>query len=138
MFEGFIQLPETKYLGFGIMMPWENNLEMQFSLWEKSVTSQKIEMLKELCGSNLAIGIFCYRCDPERHTFSYHIACENKKNAFSTEFEELKIECEMEDQDASFREIGHLCERTENWARVTYHRAKLKLQERMDVHETEL
>lgn len=91
MFEGFIQLPETKYLGFGIMMPWENNLEMQFSLWEKSVTSQKIEMLKELCGSNQAIGIFCYRCKPEKHTFSYHIACENKKNAFSTEFEELKI-----------------------------------------------
>lgn len=40
--------------------------------------------------------------------------------------------------ELSFREIGGLYEKTENWARVTYHRAKLKLQERMSVHETEL
>lgn len=30
--------------------------------------------------------------------------------------------------ELSFREIGDICEKTENWARVTYHRAKLKLQ----------
>ncbi len=30
--------------------------------------------------------------------------------------------------ELSFREIGNICEKTENWARVTYHRAKLKLQ----------
>lgn len=40
--------------------------------------------------------------------------------------------------ELSFREIGSICERTENWARVTYHRAKLKLQERVDFHENEL
>lgn len=32
----------------------------------------------------------------------------------------------------SFAEIGSILGRTENWARVTYHRARLKLQERMD------
>lgn len=46
---------------------------------------------------------------------------------------ELRIFGEM-----SFREIGGICEKTENWARVTYHRAKLKLQERVNGHETEL
>ena len=34
--------------------------------------------------------------------------------------------------ELSFREIGMIFGKTENWARVTYHRARLKLQERMD------
>ena len=34
--------------------------------------------------------------------------------------------------ELNFREIGMIFEKTENWARVTYHRARLKLQERMD------
>ena len=91
MYKGLIELPETKYLGFGIMMPWENNLEMQFGLWQKGITSQKIKTLKELCGSDQATGIFCYRCDAGAKTFSYHVACENKNNASGSEFEELKI-----------------------------------------------
>ena len=33
--------------------------------------------------------------------------------------------------ELSFREIGLIFGKTENWARVTYHRARLKLQERM-------
>ena len=33
--------------------------------------------------------------------------------------------------ELSFREIGLVFGKTENWARVTYHRARLKLQERM-------
>lgn len=31
--------------------------------------------------------------------------------------------------ELSFREIGSICGKTENWSRVTYHRAKLKLQQ---------
>ena len=34
--------------------------------------------------------------------------------------------------ELSFRKIGLLFGKTENWARVTYHRARLKIQERMD------
>ena len=33
--------------------------------------------------------------------------------------------------ELSFREIGRIFARTETWARVTYHRARLKIQERM-------
>lgn len=91
MFENIIQLPEKSYLGFGIMMPWENNLDIQFGLWKKAVASQKINALKALCKSEQAVGIFCYKCDTENRAFSYHIACENKTNASETEFEELKI-----------------------------------------------
>ncbi len=34
--------------------------------------------------------------------------------------------------ELSFRKIGLLFEKTENWARITYHRARLKIQERME------
>ena len=34
--------------------------------------------------------------------------------------------------ELSFNQIARIFSRTENWARVTYHRAKLKLQERLD------
>ena len=34
--------------------------------------------------------------------------------------------------DLSFQKIGAIFEKTENWARVTYHRARLKIQERME------
>ena len=34
--------------------------------------------------------------------------------------------------ELSFREIGMIFQKTENWARVTYHRARVKLQERME------
>lgn len=34
--------------------------------------------------------------------------------------------------DLSFADIGKIFGKSENWARVTYHRAKLKIQERMD------
>ena len=33
--------------------------------------------------------------------------------------------------ELSFREIGELFEKSENWARVTYYRARMKLSERM-------
>ena len=33
--------------------------------------------------------------------------------------------------ELSFQKIGLLCGKTETWARVTYHRARLKIQERM-------
>ena len=35
----------------------------------------------------------------------------------------------------SFKEIGEIFDKSENWARVTYYRAKCKLSERIDPHE---
>lgn len=37
--------------------------------------------------------------------------------------------------ELSFADIGKIFGKTENWARVTYHRARLKLQERMEHYE---
>lgn len=47
--------------------------------------------MHEFVSEEQVVGIFCYKCDMETKTFSYHIACENKLNALSSEYEELKL-----------------------------------------------
>ena len=37
--------------------------------------------------------------------------------------------------ELSFKEVGAVFQKTESWARVTYHRARLKIQERMKEYE---
>ena len=37
--------------------------------------------------------------------------------------------------DLSFKELGDIYEKSENWARVTYYRAKCKLAERVNLDE---
>ena len=83
--------------------------------------------------TNASSGINIER-EIEDHDASYriHLALNELEEPYRKVFE-LRIFGEL-----SFREIGSICGKTENWARVTYHRAKLKLQERMSVHETEL
>lgn len=55
-------------------------------------------------------------------SYRIHQALQELEEPYRRVFE-LRIFGEL-----SFREIGDICEKTENWARVTYHRAKLKLQ----------
>ena len=59
-------------------------------------------------------------------SFRIHLALHALEEPYREIFE-LRIFGEL-----SFREIGMIFHKTENWARVTYHRARLKLQERMD------
>ena len=60
-------------------------------------------------------------------SFRIHMALHGLEEPYREVFE-LRVFGEL-----SFREIGVIFAKTENWARVTYHRARLKLQERMDV-----
>ena len=60
-------------------------------------------------------------------SFRIHLALHGLEEPYREVFE-LRVFGEL-----SFREIGMIFSKTENWARVTYHRARLKLQERMDV-----
>ena len=59
-------------------------------------------------------------------SFRIHVALHGLDEPYREVFE-LRIFGEL-----SFREIGMIFGKTENWARVTYHRARLKIQERMD------
>ena len=70
----------------------------------------------------------------ERDTsFRIHMALHSLEEPYREVFE-LRVFGEL-----SFREIGTIFGKTENWARVTYHRARLRLQEcmkeRMDENE---
>ncbi len=58
-------------------------------------------------------------------SFRIHLALHGLEEPYREVFE-LRIFGEL-----SFRDIGEIFGKTENWARVTYHRARLRLQERM-------
>ena len=58
-------------------------------------------------------------------SFRIHLALHALEEPYREAFE-LRVFGEL-----SFREIATIFGKTENWARVTYHRARLKLQERM-------
>lgn len=60
-------------------------------------------------------------------SFRIHVVLHALEEPFREIFE-LRVFGEL-----SFREIGMIFGKTENWARVTYHRARLKLQERMEI-----
>ena len=60
-------------------------------------------------------------------SFRIHMALHGLEEPYREVFE-LRVFGEL-----SFREIGTIFGKTENWARVTYHRARLRLQERMGV-----
>ena len=62
-------------------------------------------------------------------SFRVHMALHALEEPYREIFE-LRVFGEL-----GFREIGMIFGKTENWARVTYHRARLKLQERMKTDE---
>ncbi len=59
-------------------------------------------------------------------SFRVHMALHGLEEPFREVFE-LRVFGEL-----SFQQIGRIFSKTENWARVTYHRARMKLRERME------
>ena len=59
-------------------------------------------------------------------SFRIHLALHTLEEPYREVFE-LRVFGEL-----SFRQIGTIFTKTENWARVTYHRARIKLRERME------
>ncbi|MBQ8159929.1 MAG: sigma-70 family RNA polymerase sigma factor [Clostridia bacterium] len=64
-------------------------------------------------------------------SFQIHLALHALEEPYREVFE-LRVFGEL-----SFREIGEIFQKTENWARVTYHRAKIRLQDRLKKDGTE-
>ena len=62
----------------------------------------------------------------EDSAFQIHQVLHNLEEPYKEVFQ-LRVFGEL-----SFQKIGKLFGKTENWARVTYHRARLKIQERME------
>ena len=66
------------------------------------------------------------RVEDRDSSFRIHMALHGLEEPYREVFE-LRVFGEL-----SFREVGMIFGKTENWARVTYHRARMKLHERMD------
>lgn len=62
-------------------------------------------------------------------SFRIHLALHDLEEPYKEIFE-LRVFGEL-----SFRQIGTIFRKTESWARVTYHRARQKLKERLDDNE---
>ena len=67
--------------------------------------------------------------DEENKNLSYniHVVLHTLEEPYKEVFQ-LRVFGEL-----PFEQIGSIFGKTENWARVTYHRARLKIQERMDI-----
>ena len=65
----------------------------------------------------------------EDTAFHIHKVLHNLEEPYKEVFQ-LRVFGEL-----SFQKIGLIFDKTENWARVTYHRARLKIQERMEANE---
>lgn len=65
-------------------------------------------------------------------SFRIHMLLHSMEDPYKEVFE-LRVFGEL-----SFAQIGAIFRKTESWARVTYHRARLKLKERMDNNEVRL
>lgn len=65
-------------------------------------------------------------------SFRIHMLLHEMEDPYKEVFE-LRVFGEL-----SFSQIGAIFRKTESWARVTYHRARLKLKERMDQDEIQM
>ena len=70
---------------------------------------------------------------PGKLSFDWKVSCENRYAYLQVLIDGVDLADLSERELRKKRsEIGMIFGKTENWARVTYHRARLKLQERMD------
>ena len=67
--------------------------------------------------------------EDKEQIFQIHMALHDLEEPYKEVFE-LRVFGEL-----SFRQIGMIFRKTESWARVTFHRARLKLKERLEENE---
>ena len=82
---------QLNLLGLGKMMPWEDSMVLQFEMWNQYYADGTIKNLMHLCNTDKVYGLFCYRCDMDTQTFSYHIVCERPLELENTEYEEFTL-----------------------------------------------
>lgn len=69
------------------------------------------------------------RMEDQETTLRIHLILHDLKEPYKEVFQ-LRVFGEL-----PFSQIGYIFGKTENWARVTYYRARLKIQERMEKNE---
>ena len=93
---------------------------------KRRVSRQDDELNEELPDTNKAIE---EKLTDRDTSLKIHLILHQLEEPYKEVFQ-LRIFGEL-----SFAEIGSIFGKTETWARVTYHRARLKIKERMDENE---
>ena len=115
---------QSEFRGEASEMTWLCAIAKNFFLDEKRRQKKTEEIPEDLPETGKSIEQKAMDRDT---SFRIHVALHALEEPYREVFE-LRIFGEL-----SFREVGMIFGKTENWARVTYHRARLKLQERMGV-----
>ena len=102
---------------------WLCAIAKNLFLDEKRRQSRREPLSEDISGSGKSLE---QTASDRDSSFRIHMALHALREPYREVFE-LRVFGEL-----SFREIGVIFAKTENWARVTYHRARLKLQERME------
>ena len=102
---------------------WLCAIAKNYFLDEKKRRSRHTDFPEEMAGDGSGLEQTVTDRDS---SFRIHVALHALEEPYREVFE-LRVFGEL-----SFREIGKIFGKTENWARVTYHRSKLKLRERME------
>lgn len=96
------------------------------NLWLKEVRRQKYHPAAEDVGNNASL---CQ--SPEEQTETKETLLSVMKRIHTLPEQEKEIVLMRATGELSFREIGEIFGKSENWARVTYYRAKVKLKEEL-------
>lgn len=99
-----LECGQLNLLGKGKMLPWDNSMQTQFEMWKQYYADGTIEKLMKLCKTDKVYGLFCYHCDMNSKTFSYHIVCENPTFIKNDEYEEFVL---FPSQYATFKVSGN-------------------------------
>ncbi|HBG11030.1 MAG TPA: RNA polymerase subunit sigma [Clostridium sp.] len=111
-----------KYRGGSSELTWLCAIAKNLFIDEQRAHKRTGELdIEVVSGTNLEKAFF-----DEDTAFRIHQVLHNLDEPYKEVFQ-LRVFGEL-----SFQKIGELFAKTENWARVTYHRARLKIQERMD------
>ncbi len=96
------------------------------NLWLKEVRRQKYHPVVEDKGNGTSL---CR--SPEEHAETKETLLSVMKKIHTLPEQEKEIVLMRAAGELSFREIGEIFGKSENWARVTYYRAKVKLKEEL-------
>ena len=118
---------DKAFKGESDSFPWLCAIAKNIFIDEKRrVSRQDDELSEELPDTNKGIE---EKLTDRDQSLKIHLILHKLEEPYKEVFQ-LRIFGEL-----SFAEIGSIFGKTETWARVTYHRARLKIKERMDENE---
>ena len=114
----------SEYRGEGSELTWLCAIAKNLYLDEQRRRTRQTELAEDGAGLPAAGPMEDDALDRDM-AFQIHLILHDMPEPYKEVFQ-LRVFGEL-----AFREIGRIFGKTETWARVTYHRARLKIQERM-------